>query len=321
MLADPARLTVITGMAGVGKTTLAVHAAHLMADRFPDGQLYIELRGFDRSGVALRQEDAVRQLPAGLGIPPERIPAGAEAQVGLYRSVLAGRQALIVLDNAGSAEQVRPLLPGGSGCGVLVTSRDQMRSLIATEGARLIGLTPLSPLEAREALTRRLGGGPCRRGYPRRRTTDRAVCGSPPRPVGRGRTRGRLRRLSALVAGHGAERFRQQAQRAGRPRFRGGRQGIPVAFLSGALPQCRPSAAAVLPAAGPPDQQGGDGQSGRHQHAGGGGWPGRARAWPSDDQARAGLLRQPRPGPGLRRRAHAQPASAAAAARAAISAD
>jgi len=153
----PVGVTVITGMAGVGKTTLAVHAAHLMADRFPDGQLCIDLRGFDRSGVALGQEDAVRQLLAGLGVPRERIPAGAEAQVGLYRSVLAGRQVLIVLDNARSAEQVRPLLPGGSQCGVLVTSRDQMRSLIATEGARLIGLTPFSPPEAREALARRLG--------------------------------------------------------------------------------------------------------------------------------------------------------------------
>jgi DNA-binding SARP family transcriptional activator len=156
-VSEPAGVTVITGMAGVGKTTLAVHAAHLMADRFPDGQLYIDLRGFDRSGVALTQEDAVRQLLAGLGVPPERIPAGTEAQVGLYRSVLAGRQVLIVLDNARGAEQVRPLLPGGSQCGVLVTSRDQMRSLIATEGARLIGLTPFSPLEAREALACRLG--------------------------------------------------------------------------------------------------------------------------------------------------------------------
>jgi len=160
MLADEseaAGVTVITGMAGVGKTTLAVHAAHQMAARFPDGQLYIDLHGFDRSGVALRLQDAVRQLLTGLGVPPERIPAGAEAQVGLYRSVLAGRRVLIVLDNARRAEQVRPLLPGGSRCGILVTSRDQMRSLIATEGARLVQLIPFSPLEAREALARRLG--------------------------------------------------------------------------------------------------------------------------------------------------------------------
>ncbi|HUN35645.1 MAG TPA: BTAD domain-containing putative transcriptional regulator [Trebonia sp.] len=154
---EPAGVTVITGMAGVGKTTLAVHAAHRMADRFPDGQLYVDLRGFDASREALRLQDAVGQLLAGLGVPPERIPAGIEAQVGLYRSVLAGRRVLIVLDNARGTEQVRPLLPGGSQCGVLVTSRDQMRALIATEGAWLIQLTPFGPLDAREALTRRLG--------------------------------------------------------------------------------------------------------------------------------------------------------------------
>jgi DNA-binding SARP family transcriptional activator/Tfp pilus assembly protein PilF len=151
------RVTVIAGMAGVGKTTLAVHAAHLLADRFPDGQLYMDLRGFDRSGMTLSQPDAIRQLLAGLGIPPDRIPAEADAQVGLYRSMLAGRRILVVLDNARSAEQVRPLLPGDSLCRVLVTSRDQMRSLIAIEGARLVGLSPLSREDARDILSRRLG--------------------------------------------------------------------------------------------------------------------------------------------------------------------
>ena len=152
-------VTVITGMGGVGKTTLAVHAAHRLAGEFPDGQLYVDLRGFDRSGMVLSQEDAVRQLLAGLGVAPERVPAGAEAQVGLYRSVLAGRRVLVVLDNARGAEQVRPLLPGDSRCRVLVTSRDQMRSLIAIEGARPVRLCPLSPEDAREALSRRLGAG------------------------------------------------------------------------------------------------------------------------------------------------------------------
>ena len=152
-----ASVTVIAGMPGVGKTTLAVHAAHLIADRFPDGQLYVDLRGFDRSGMVLSPEEAIRQLLAGLGVPAERVPVGADAQVGLYRSVLAGRRVLIVLDNARNAEQVRALLPGARDCQVLVTSRDQMRSLIAIEGARLVGLSPLSADDAREALVRRLG--------------------------------------------------------------------------------------------------------------------------------------------------------------------
>ena len=150
-------VTVIAGMAGVGKTALAVHAAHLLADRFPDGQLYLDLRGFDRSGMVLSPQDAVRQLLAGLGVPPDRIPGDPDAQIGLYRSVLAGRRVLIVLDNARGAEQVRPLLPGTRDCQVLVTSRDQMRSLIAIAGARLVGLSPLSKDDAREALIRRLG--------------------------------------------------------------------------------------------------------------------------------------------------------------------
>jgi DNA-binding SARP family transcriptional activator/tetratricopeptide (TPR) repeat protein len=155
--AEPGNVTVITGMAGVGKTTLAVHAAHLIADRFPDGQLYVDLRGFDRSGVTVTPQDGICQLLAGLEVPPARIPAGAEAQIGLYRSILAGRRVLIVLDNARNAEQVRPLLPGNNHCRVLVTSRDQMRSLIAIDGARLVGLSPFARDDARETLSRRLG--------------------------------------------------------------------------------------------------------------------------------------------------------------------
>lgn len=150
-------ITVIAGMAGVGKTTLAVHAAHLLADGFPDGQLYVNLHGFDRSGAVISPHDAVRQLLAGLGVPAQRVPAEPEACIGLYRSVLAGRRVLIVLDDARNAEQVRALLPGTRGCQVLVTSRDQLRSLIAIEGAQLVALSPLSSQDARETFMRRLG--------------------------------------------------------------------------------------------------------------------------------------------------------------------
>jgi DNA-binding SARP family transcriptional activator/tetratricopeptide (TPR) repeat protein len=155
--AGPGNVTVVAGMAGVGKTTLAVHAGHLLADRFPDGQLYIDLRGFDRSGLTVTPQDAICQLLAGLEVPPSRIPAGAQAQIGLYRSIIAGRRVLIVLDNARNAEQVRPLLPGNDGCRVLVTSRDQMRSLIAIDAARLVALSPFDRDDARETLSRRLG--------------------------------------------------------------------------------------------------------------------------------------------------------------------
>ncbi|MFE4701478.1 BTAD domain-containing putative transcriptional regulator [Streptomyces sp. NPDC056738] len=147
----------IGGMAGIGKTTLAVHWAHEMAARFPDGQLYVNLRGFDPTGVVMTPDDAIRTFLDALGVPPMRIPAGLDAQAALYRSMLAQRRILVLLDNARDTEQVRPLLPGAPGCLVIVTSRNQLTGLVAAEGAYPLTLDQLTPAESYDLLARRLG--------------------------------------------------------------------------------------------------------------------------------------------------------------------
>jgi len=152
-----APIAVLSGMAGAGKTTLAVYWAHRAADRFPDGQLYVDLRGFDPSGPPMTAEDAVLGFLEALGVPPERLPVRLAAQVGLYRSLLAGRRVLVVLDNAQDADQVRPLLPGAAGCLAVVTSRSQMPGLVAVEGARPVPVDLLTSAEARQMLAYRLG--------------------------------------------------------------------------------------------------------------------------------------------------------------------
>ncbi len=160
-LADEASHTtviaVIAGTAGVGKTTLALHFAHQSAARFPDGQLYVNLRGFDPAGPPMPAAEAVRLFLDALAVPAARIPAGLDAQAGLYRSLLAGRRMLVLLDNARDVDQVRPLLPAGPGCLVIVTSRRQLTSLVAVEGALPLTLDVLGDAEAQELLARRLG--------------------------------------------------------------------------------------------------------------------------------------------------------------------
>jgi DNA-binding SARP family transcriptional activator/Tfp pilus assembly protein PilF len=150
-------VSAIGGAAGVGKSALALHWAHQVAERFPDGQLYINLRGFDPSGAPVTPKDAIRGFLDAFQLPPAAVPASPDAQVGLYRSLLAKRRMLIVLDNARHAEQVRPLLPGGPGCLVVVTSRSRLTGLVASEGAHSITLDLLTDAEARELLARRLG--------------------------------------------------------------------------------------------------------------------------------------------------------------------
>ncbi len=151
------RIVVMSGTGGVGKTTLAVHWAHKAASRFPDGQLYINLRGFDPAGRATTPAEAVRSFLDALDVPAQRVPRGLDAQTALYRTLLAERRMLVLLDNARDAEQVRPLLPGTPGCLVLVTSRNQLTGLIVDAGAVPLPLDLLDADEARELLARRLG--------------------------------------------------------------------------------------------------------------------------------------------------------------------
>ncbi|HEV2373991.1 MAG TPA: BTAD domain-containing putative transcriptional regulator, partial [Streptosporangiaceae bacterium] len=150
-------VSALAGTAGVGKTALAVHWAHQRAHRFPDGQLYVNLHGFGPSVTPLTPTQAIRGFLDALAVPPERIPTDLAAQAGLYRSLLAGKRMLVLLDNACDAAQVRPLLPGSPGCLVLVTSRSQLTGLVAAEGAHLYCLDVLAEGEAGQLLAARIG--------------------------------------------------------------------------------------------------------------------------------------------------------------------
>ncbi|MFI6477557.1 BTAD domain-containing putative transcriptional regulator [Nonomuraea sp. NPDC050663] len=157
LAADPGDSPVVclvSGTAGVGKTALAVHWAHRAAGRFPDGQLHLNLRGYDPLDP-LSPGAALDLLLRGLGV--ETVPHSPDERAALYRSVLAGKRMLILLDNARTAEQVRPLLPGTAGHLVLVTGRDSLPGLVARDGARRLRLSPLSHDEAGDLLDRLLG--------------------------------------------------------------------------------------------------------------------------------------------------------------------
>ena len=152
-------MVVISGAPGSGKTTLAVYWGHQNGHRFPDGQLYVNLHGFDRTGSPTLPMDALRDFLESLGVQREQMPATLQARAALYRSLLAGRRALVVLDNARDADQIHPLLPASSGSMVLVTSRDPLASLVAQHGAHPITLDVLSVNESTELLASRLGTG------------------------------------------------------------------------------------------------------------------------------------------------------------------
>jgi DNA-binding SARP family transcriptional activator/tetratricopeptide (TPR) repeat protein len=153
----PMTIAVIEGMPGAGKTTLAVRLAHELVGRYPDGQLYVNLRGFDPSGLAVEPSTALLGFLTALGVPGDRMPPDLQAQAALYRTCLAGKRMLVLLDNARDVTQVLPLLPGSSTCLVIVTSRDRLVGLVATEGARPFTLNPVPVGEAREILALRLG--------------------------------------------------------------------------------------------------------------------------------------------------------------------
>ncbi|WP_430783259.1 BTAD domain-containing putative transcriptional regulator [Actinoplanes sp. G11-F43] len=154
----PATLVTIGGMAGVGKTTLGVQWAHRIADRYPDGQLHLDLRGFHPDGV-LTSAGALRVLLEALGTPPGGVPSGLDARSALFRSLLADRRVLILLDNARDSAHVLPLLPGAPGCLTVVTSRHQLYDLAVSHGATAVSLDPLPAGEATALLSRRIGGG------------------------------------------------------------------------------------------------------------------------------------------------------------------
>jgi hypothetical protein len=207
-------ISAISGTAGIGKTALAVHWAHGVANRFPDGQLYVNLRGFDASGQVMDPSTVVRQFLVALGVAAERIPVDVEEQTALYRSLLAGKRILVLLDNARDAEQVRPLLPGSPAA--LTVDQPQSTHLVGRRRGRL-------PADPRTHVGR--GGTRVARAAARRRTRRRRIrrSGGDHRPlraaaigVEHRRGAGPAVRPAPDATGRGAGRRAPTAGRAGR---------------------------------------------------------------------------------------------------------
>jgi DNA-binding SARP family transcriptional activator len=150
---------VISGPGGIGKTSLAVHWAHRVCGQFVDGQLYIDLRGFSRSAVAVSSAEALRGFLAALGIPADRTPTELAELSGLFRSVVASKRILVFLDNARDADQVRPLLAGTGGCLTIVTSRNPLAGMVVGDNAHSVALDVLAHKASLELLASRVGEG------------------------------------------------------------------------------------------------------------------------------------------------------------------
>lgn len=150
-------IVALSGTAGVGKSALAVHWAHRVRDRYPDGQIYLDLRGYSAAGAKVTSAEAARRLLHALGVAPEQIPSEWQAQIDLYRSVVSQRRMLLVFDNAVDGDHVRPLLPGGRAVGVILCSRSDLRGLIASHGVRHLRVDLLTDVDARSLLEHRLG--------------------------------------------------------------------------------------------------------------------------------------------------------------------
>lgn len=156
-LAGTVMISAIGGAGGIGKTWLALHWAHRHADRFPDGQLHVDLRGFSPDSRPMPISTALSGFLSGLGVPSDAMPAEDHAKAALFRTLVADRRMLVVLDNAASIEQVTPLLPGSPTCAVLITSRRRFARLVNDYGARHLALDVLSRQDARDLLARRIG--------------------------------------------------------------------------------------------------------------------------------------------------------------------
>lgn len=156
LLTDDSPIAVITGVGGVGKTALAVQWARRTIDHFGDGQLYVDLRGYDGEQAPVAAEHALDGFLRAMGVAGNHMPDDRAERAALYRSLLQHRRMVIVLDNARSSAQVRPLLPGAPGCRVLVTSRDRLDGLVAREGAHQLTLDVLDGQSAVQLLVRLL---------------------------------------------------------------------------------------------------------------------------------------------------------------------
>ena len=150
-------INAIYGTAGIGKTALAVQWAHSVHHQFPDGQLYVNLRGFDPAGMPLAPADALQLLLEGLSVPPDQVPVSADGRAALYRSLLNGRRILVVLDNVAETAQVELLLPGNTPCAALITSRNRLDGLTVHHGASRVQLGLLASAESQELMARHIG--------------------------------------------------------------------------------------------------------------------------------------------------------------------